>query len=197
MPGDFFPGGSKPAGINILIVQAFTERRGSVIETLTLKEGELFPSDLGQAAGSQDPALSVRTVRAAEGGRRLADQPVHLQRCGGDHQCELCEREPDLQGVGGDGNPHPGARTLLHPGPGGAAAPGGAGLRVSLPPAPRISVTRRTAGRLSPETGEPAGGFFCRFCRRGPVNPEKTRRNPVLRGEKCSFACNIMQYHIS
>ena len=57
-------------------------------------------------------------------GRRLADQPVHLQRCGGDHQCEPCEREPDLPGVGGSGNPHPGARTLLYPGPGGAAPPG-------------------------------------------------------------------------
>lgn len=42
------PGGSKPPGTNILIVQAFTERRGSIIETLTLKEGELFLSDLGQ-----------------------------------------------------------------------------------------------------------------------------------------------------
>ena len=42
------PGGSKPLRTNILIVQAFTERRGSIIETLTLKEGELFLSDLGQ-----------------------------------------------------------------------------------------------------------------------------------------------------
>ena len=42
------PGGSKLPGTNILIVQAFTERRGSIIETLTLKEGELFLSDLGQ-----------------------------------------------------------------------------------------------------------------------------------------------------
>lgn len=32
----------------------------------------------------------------------------HLQRCGGDHQCEPCERKPDLPGVGGSGNPHPG-----------------------------------------------------------------------------------------
>ena len=160
MPGDFFPGGSKPAGINILIVQAFTERRGSVIETLTLKEGELFPSDLGQAAGSQDPALSVRTVRAAEGGRRLADQPVHLQRCGGDHQCEPCEREPDLQGVGGDGNPHPGARTLLHPGPGGAAAPGGTGLRVSLPPGPADQCDAENRRQAFPRNRRARRWFF-------------------------------------
>ena len=62
-------------------------------------------------------------------------------------------------GVGGSGNPHPGARTLLYPGPGGAAASGGAGLRVSLPRSGRpVSCKEPPAG--FPRNGRARRWFF-------------------------------------
>ena len=45
--------------------------------------------------------------------------------------------------------------------------------------------------------GEARRWFFCRFCRRVPADPEKIRRNPVFKGEKCSFACVKLQDPVS
>lgn len=61
----------------------------------------------------------------------------------------------------------------------------------------RVSPARLSTGLLPIPRRSPAGGFFCRFCRRGPADPEKIRRNPAFKGEKCSFACVKLQDPVS